>query len=323
MIVKRATLHNEDEIHRKDIRIGDTVVVQRAGDVIPQIVAVVAEKRVGTEIPFSMPEFCPSCGSPVHREPGEAMHYCTNASCPSQLREHLYHFVSRGAMDIDGLGSKLIDRFIDLGWIRGMADIYALDWVAVAELEGLGEKSAANLAAAVEESKSRPLARVINALGIRHVGERTAELLASRFGSIDVLMAASQEEINAIPGVGSTLAASVADYFTTESNREQISRLAAAGVIMSEQRHNSGPRVLDGLTLVLTGKLEALTRPEAEERLRNAGANVTGSVSKKTNLVIAGTDAGSKADRARELGVRIIDESDMLRLLDGDLSILN
>ena len=202
MIVKRATLHNEDEIHRKDIRIGDTVVVQRAGDVIPQIVAVVAEKRVGTEIPFSMPEFCPSCGSPVHREPGEAMHYCTNASCPSQLREHLYHFVSRGAMDIDGLGSKLIDRFIDLGWIRGMADIYALDWVAVAELEGLGEKSAANLAAAVEESKSRPLARVINALGIRHVGERTAELLASRFGSIDALMAASQEEINAIPGVG-------------------------------------------------------------------------------------------------------------------------
>jgi DNA ligase (NAD+) len=323
VIVKRATLHNEDEIHRKDIRIGDTVVVQRAGDVIPQIVAVVAEKRTGTEIPFSMPEFCPSCGSPVHREPGEAMHYCTNASCPAQLREHLYHFVSRGAMDIDGLGSKLIDRFIDLGWIRGMADIYALDWAAVAELEGLGEKSAANLSAAVEESKSRPLARVINALGIRHVGERTAELLASRFGSIEALMAASQEEINAIPGVGSILASSVADYFSTESNREQVERLRAAGVTVSEQRQHSGPRVLDGITLVLTGKLEALTRPEAEERLRDAGANVTGSVSKKTNLVIAGADAGTKADRARELGVRIIGESDMLRLLDGDLSILD
>jgi DNA ligase (NAD+) len=323
VIVKRATLHNEDEIHRKDIRIGDTVVVQRAGDVIPQIVSVVADKRTGAEIPFSMPEHCPSCGSPIHREPGEAMHYCTNATCPAQLREHLYHFVSRGAMDIDGLGSKLIDRFVDLGWIRGMADIYSLDWAAVAELEGLGEKSAANLSASVEESKQRPLARVISALRIRHVGERTAEILASRFGSIEALMQASQEEINSVPGVGSVLAASVADYFTTESNREQIERLRAAGVTMSEQRAANGPRVLDGLTIVLTGKLESLTRPDAEERLRRAGANVTGSVSKKTSLVIAGADAGSKADRARELGIRIIGEDEMLRLLDGELSILD
>jgi DNA ligase (NAD+) len=204
-----------------------------------------------------------------------------------------------------------------------MADIYSLDWSAVAALEGLGEKSAANLSAAVEESKQRPLARVINALGIRHVGERTAELLASRFGSIEALGQASQEEINSVPGVGSVLAASVADYFSYDSNREQNERLGAAGVTMSEQRASNGPRVLDGLTIVLTGKLESLTRPDAEERLRRAGANVTGSVSKKTSLVIAGADAGSKADRARELGIRIIGEDEMLRLLDGELSILD
>ena len=225
VIVKRATLHNEDEIERKDIRIGDTVVVQRAGDVIPQIVRVMADRRTGDEQPFVMPERCPACDSPVHRAPGEAMRYCTNASCPAQLREHLYHFVSRGAMDIDGLGSKLIDRFIDLGWIKDMADIYSLDWQKVSELEGLGEKSAENLKSAVEASKKRPLARLVNALGVRHVGERTAALLASRFGSIEGLMQASVDEINAVPGIGRVLAESVVDFFATESNRDQIERL--------------------------------------------------------------------------------------------------
>lgn len=323
VIVKRATLHNEDEIQRKDIRIGDTVVVQRAGDVIPQIVKVIEERRTGEETPFLMPTHCPACGSPVHREPGEAMHYCTNATCPAQLREHLYHFVSRGAMEIDGLGSKLVDRFIDLGWIKDMAGIYSLDWEEVAKLEGLGEKSAANLKAAVEQSKTRPLSRLINALGIRHVGERTAELLASRFGSIDALMEATQEEINAVPGVGAVLAKSVVDFFSAEANREQIERLRAAGVKMVGDHQDGRSRVLDGLTLVLTGKLNTMTRPDAEQRLRRAGANVTSSVSKKTTFVIAGEDAGSKADRARELGIRIIDEQELLSLLDGDLSILN
>jgi DNA ligase (NAD+) len=285
-------------------------------------VKVVTEKRTGDETPFVMPDRCPACDSPVHREPGEAMRYCTNASCPAQLREHLYHFVGRGAMDIDGLGARLIDRFVDLGWVKDMAGIYALDWNAVSELEGLGEKSAANLKAAVEESKQRPLSRIINALGIRHVGERTAELLAARFGSMDALMEASQDEIGALPGIGDILAASVVDFFAAEANRDQIDRLRVAGVNMIGEQVDGNSRLLDGLTLVLTGKLNTMTRPDAELRLRRAGANVTGSVSKKTTLVVAGEDAGSKADRARELGIRIIGEHELLSLLDGDLSIL-
>lgn len=323
VIVKRATLHNEDEIERKDLRIGDTVVVQRAGDVIPQIVASLSDQRDGSERVFEMPTVCPACGAPVVREEGEAMRYCTNASCPAQLLEHLTHFVSRGAMDIDGLGGKLVARFVELGWVQSMADIYALDWSKVAELEGMGEKSAEKLANGVEESKHRTLARLLIALGIRHVGERTADLLAQRFGSIDGLMAASVEEINTVPGVGTVLAQSVADFFASAQNRDQIERLRAAGVTVVDARASeSGERPLADLTIVLTGKLEAMTRPEAEERLRSMGANVTGSVSKKTSLVIAGEDAGSKADKARELGVPILGEGDMLTLLDGDLSVL-
>lgn len=324
VIVKRATLHNEDEIERKDLLIGDYVIVQRAGDVIPQIVKSIPERRTGEETRFEMPTECPACGAPVHREPGEAMRYCTNSVCPAQLREHLYHFVSRGAMDIDGLGSKLVDRFVDLGWVTNMASIYYLDWDAVSQLEGLGEKSAENLKTAVEASKSRPFSRVINALGIRHVGERTAELLANRFGSIDRLMAADVAEVNSVPGVGLVLAQSVVDFFAIESNREQIALLRAAGVNMAERETDStSERPLEGLTIVLTGRLAELTRPEAEDKLRRAGANVTGSVSRKTSIVIAGEDAGSKADRARELNVRIGTEQDMLRLLAGDLSVLD
>ncbi len=323
VIVKRATLHNEDEILRKDLMIGDLVVVQRAGDVIPQIVKSIPEQRTGSETPFAMPDECPACGAPVHREPGEAMRYCTNSVCPAQLREHLYHFVSRGAMDIDGLGARLIDRFVDLGWVENMASIYYLDWDEVRQLEGLGDKSADNLRAAVEDSKNRPFARVLNALGIRHVGERTAELLAGRFRTIDNLIAADVEAVNTVPGIGNVLATSVVDFFTIEANREQIELLRQAGVTMSEPEGDSETaRHLDGLTIVLTGRLSELTRPEAEEKLRKAGANVTSSVSKKTQLVIAGEDAGSKADKARELNVRIGTEQDMLRLLAGDLSVL-
>src|SRR6478735_9924254 len=209
VLVRRATLHNEDEIARKDIRIGDTVVVQRAGDVIPQVVMVLTDHRTGIEVPFEMPEKCPSCGSPTFREPGEAMRYCTNSACPAQLKEHLHHFVARTAMDIDGLGSKLTDRFVDLGWLHDAADIYDLDWKAVEELEGLGEKSAENLRNAVLVSKSRPVARMVNALGIRHVGERTAALLADRFHAIDRLAAASLEEINSVAGIGEVVADSI------------------------------------------------------------------------------------------------------------------
>jgi DNA ligase (NAD+) len=317
--VSRATLHNEDEIARKDIRIGDTVVVQRAGDVIPQIVKVIEERRPPDTEPFEMPETCPVCGAPTHREPGVAMRYCTNAACPAQLKEHLHHFVSRTAMDIGGLGGKLIDRFVDLGLIRDMADLYALDWDQIATLERLGEKSAANLKEAVEASKTRPLARLINALGIRHVGERTAGLLADRFGSLDRLMSASLEEINAIGGIGGVLAQSVYDFFQEPRNRAIIAKLQAAGVRTADDRTGdttNGLAHLAGKTFVLTGRLETMSRPQAEERLRRAGATVSGSVSKKTSYVVAGEEAGSKADRARELKVPIIGEHELLALLD-------
>jgi DNA ligase (NAD+) len=322
--VQRATLHNEDEIARKDIRIGDTVVVQRAGDVIPQIVAVMTEKRTGTEKPFLMPQNCPVCGAPTHREPGVAMRYCTNAACPAQLKEHLHHFVARGSMDIDGLGSKLTDRFVELGWIKDAADIYSLDWKAISELDGLGEKSAAKLQNAVEESKSRPIERFINALGIRHVGERTAGLLADRFGSIDNLMAASFDDINSVAGIGEVVARSVYDFFQEPRNRTILEKMRAAGVRFEDggEKPKAGSQ-LSGLTFVLTGRLEKLTRPQAEEFLRRAGANVAGSVSKKTSYVVAGEEAGSKAEKAKELGVEIIDEQRMLSMLDGTDAELN
>ena len=321
VLVKRATLHNEDEIARKDIRIGDTVVVQRAGDVIPQIVKVIAENRTGEEVPFVMPEACPVCGSPTMREPDVAMRYCTNAACPAQLKEHLHHFVSRTAIDIAGMGSKLTDRFVVLGWVKDAADLFLLPWEEVAQLEGLGEKSAANLREAIEESKQRPLARLINALGIRHVGERTASLLADRFGSIDRLMIATLEEINAIGGIGEVLAASVFSFFQDPTNHAIVEKLRSAGVRVEDERVSREINAnVAGKTFVLTGRLETLTRPQAEERLRQAGANVSGSVSKKTSYVVAGEEAGSKADKARELGVPIITEGDMMAMLNSDES---
>jgi DNA ligase (NAD+) len=320
VVVRRATLHNEDEIARKDIRIGDTVVIQRAGDVIPQIVKVMVEKRTGQERVFEMPANCPSCGAPTKREPDVAMRYCTNAACPAQLKEHLHHFVSRTAMDIAGMGAKLTDRFVELGWVEDAADLYSLPWGEVAQLEGLGEKSAANLRDGVETSKNRPLARLINALGIRHIGERTAALLADRFGTIEALMAASQDQINAVGGVGQILAKSVYDFFQESRNRTIVDKLRQAGVRLADQRANgNGQSTLSGLTFVLTGRLETLTRPQAEERLRQAGANVAGSVSKKTSYVVAGEDAGNKADKARELGVTIINEQNMLEMLENGI----
>ncbi len=319
--VARATLHNEEEIARKDIRIGDTVIVQRAGDVIPQIVKVMEDRRTGSEVPYQMPDTCPSCGAPVHKEPGVAMRYCTNAACPAQLREHIHHFVSRVAMDIDGLGDKLADRFIELGWIHDAADIYRLDWEAIANLEGMGEKSAGNLRESVERSKQQPLWRLINGLGIRHVGERTATLLADRFGSLDALQQATVEEVNAIAGIGSIVAESVVDFMQEPRNQAVMRKFVEAGVNTTDGRdgHKENGRILDGLTLVLTGRLETLTRPEAEEKLRRAGANVTSSVSKKTSAVIAGADAGSKETKARSLGVPVLGEDDLTRMLAGEL----
>jgi len=318
--VSRATLHNEDEIARKDIRIGDTVVVQRAGDVIPQIVKVVEERRTGAEVPYHFPDACPVCGTPVHREPGVAMRYCTNASCPAQLKERLHHFVSRSAMDIEGLGAKLVDRFVDLGWLHDASDIYHLDWDQVAALDGLGEKSAKNLKGSIEASKDQPIWRLLHGLGIRHVGERTATLIADRFGSFAALFAAPVEEITGIAGIGGIVAQSVYDFAQEPVNQALIARLAAAGVRVADERdEHAENRPLEGLTLVLTGRLDTMSRPEAEERLRQAGANVTSSVSKKTSAVIAGADAGSKAEKAIALKVPVLDEDDLHLLLAGTL----
>jgi DNA ligase (NAD+) len=320
--VQRASLFNEDEIARKDIRLGDTVIVERAGDVIPYVVRVVEEKRDPTSMPYEMPTTCPSCGTAVVRLDGEAMRYCPNAECPSQLKELVHHFVARGAMDIAGMGDKLTDRFVDLGWIGDVADIYSLDWEQVGQLERFGEKSASNLQAAVEASKSRPLARLIFALGIRHIGERAARLLADRYGSIDRIAAASVEEINSIGGIGKILAESVVAWFADPHNQHVIAKLKAAGVRVEDHRseaHN-GSQHLKGKTFVLTGRLDTMTRPQAEERLRQAGATVSGSVSKKTSFVVAGEEAGSKAEKAVELKVPVVTEAEMIAMLEGTTS---
>lgn len=319
VLVSRATLHNEDEIRRKDIRVGDTVVVQRAGDVIPQVVQVITERRTGNEREFVMPEHCPVCGAPTHRADGEVARYCTNASCPAQLKRHIEHFVARGAMDIDGLGEKLGNRFVDLGMIRDLGDIYRLDWETLANLDGLGETSAANLRNAVEVSKDRPLQRLIFGLGIPFVGERSSRLLADRFHSLDNLIAADVDTIDSVPGIGAVQAQGVFDFFHTPQNLEVIEKLRTAGVRMIDAHAGDGPASgpLAGRSVVLTGRLTSMTRPEAEEALRRAGANVAGSVSRKTTAVFAGEDAGSKADRARELGVPVLGEDELRQVLSG------
>ena len=319
VIVSRATLHNEDEIRRKDIRIGDAVVVQRAGDVIPQVVQVITERRNGDEREFVMPERCPVCGSPTHRADGEAVRYCTNSACPAQLKRHIHHFVSRGGMDIEGLGEKLANRFVDLGMIRDLGDIYSLDWESITQLEGLGEVSVNNLRAAVESSKQRPLERLIFALGIPFVGERSSRFLADRFHSLDNLIAADADTIDSVPGIGSVQAQSVHDFLHKAENLTVIDKLRAAGVRMVDDDAGDGPAngPLAGKTVVLTGRLVNMTRTEAEAALRRSGANVAGSVSKKTTAVFAGDDAGSKADRARELGVPVLGEEQLLAILRG------
>ncbi|MEX1158506.1 MAG: NAD-dependent DNA ligase LigA [Thermomicrobiales bacterium] len=314
--VSRSTLHNEDEIRRLDIRIGDTVVVERAGDVIPKIVRVVTEARSGDEQEFAWPDRCPVCGSTIERVAGEAMSYCVNSSCPAQLREQVSHFVSRGAMDIDGLGAKLAARFVDMDLIRSLADVYRLNWDAILELEGMGEKSVERLQRSIEASKQRPLDRVIFALGIRHVGERNAGLLADRFRSLDTIAAASLEEIAAVAGVGPVVAQSIVDWFAEERNHKLVEELKALGVRTEQDGSREPSEALPewrDKSVVLTGRLATMQRGDAEALLKRAGANVTSSVSRKTSVVIVGEDAGSKADKAREYGITIIDEAEFLR----------
>jgi DNA ligase (NAD+) len=317
VIVKRAALHNEDDIRRKDIRIGDTVIVQRAGEVIPEVVGPVASRRTGKEKKFVMPTKCPVCGSEVIKPEGEAMSRCTNMSCPAQVYELVKHFVSRGAMDIEGIGEKLAEALLKAGLIKDVGDIYTLEEEKLIGLERMGEKSADNILKAIAESKKRPLSRVIFALGIRHVGSETAEILAKNFGSIDRLSQATAEELMAVPTIGPTIAESIVAFFRQASNRKVIDKLKKAGVRMAEEiTEKPREQPLAGKEFVVTGKLDSFTRTEAEARIRELGGSVGSSVSKKTTYLVVGADPGSKLDRARELSTALLDEKQFLDMLE-------
>jgi DNA ligase (NAD+) len=313
--VARATLHNEDEIARLDVEIGDTVLVERSGDVIPKIVRVM--ERGADRRKFRMPASCPVCGGHVVREEGEAASRCVNTNCPARLRESLLHFASRHVMDIDGMGDALVDQLLNRGIVDSIADLYALTLEQLLELERMGQKSASKIIRNIDESRSRPLARVLNGLGIPFVGERTAQILASHFGSLDEIADASTETLQEVNEVGPKVAESIRQFFAEERNRELIKRLRAAGLRFTapKERKKEGP--LTGLTFVLTGTLPTLKREEAKERIEAAGAKVAGSVSSKTSFVVAGEDAGSKLDKARELGVPVLDEAGLLSKLQG------
>jgi len=313
--VSNVSLHNEDEVRKKDVRIGDAVLIERAGDVIPYLVQVVTSKRPPDAKPFHMPTHCPACGAKAFRPEGEAIWRCTNSACPAQLKERLFHFGSRRAMDIEHLGEVVIGQLVDRGMVKDFADLYSLTVEELAGLERMAEKSARNLVNAIEASKTRGLARLLNGLGIRMVGERAAQLLASRFGSMDKLMAATEDEINEIYGIGPQIAQSVVRFFAEPHNRRTIERLREAGVVMREEGMAEGPKPLEGKTLVLTGGLRSLTRDQAKDLVIRRGGRVTGSVSKKTDYIVVGEDPGSKADDARRLGVPTLEEAAFLKLV--------
>ena len=314
--VRNATLHNIAYIESNDIRIGDTVLVTRAGDVIPRVVGPVPSERTGKERTFTMPDLCPVCGSDVDHPPGEAMSRCTNAACPAQVYERVRHFASRGAMDIEGLGDVMAQQLTELGLVRDIADVYALDARSLASVPRTGPKSIENLLASIERSKRRGLARVLYALGIRFVGSQTAQILAGDFGTIEAIEDASEEELQASEGIGPELSASVALFFKQAANRKMIERLQRAGVdTTAPLRPRAAAGALAGKTFVLTGTLPNLTREQAAERIVAAGGKVTGSVSKKTDYVVAGSEPGSKLAKAEQLGVTILDEDGLRRLL--------
>jgi DNA ligase (NAD+) len=314
--VERATLHNEADILRKDIRAGDTVIVHRAGDVIPYVVGPVLELRPKGTRPFKMPERCPVCGSAVEHPADDAFSYCTNISCPAQLRERIRHFCSRGAMDIEGVGDVLASALVDAGLCKDVADIYDLTTERLSEIPRMGPKSIENVLAAIEGSKQRGPARLLAALNIRFVGSQNAALLVDEFGSIDALESASAEELSAVEGIGPQIAESVAFFFHEPRNRAVVERLRKHGLLMSAPKRERAPAgVLAGKTLVLTGTLPNLTREEATELIVNAGGKVSSSVSKKTDYVVAGEEAGSKLSKAESLGLVILDETGLRRLL--------
>jgi DNA ligase (NAD+) len=318
--VKRATLHNEDEIRRKDIRIGDRVIIEKAGEIIPAVVKVVTEKRTGEEREFSMPTACPVCGSEVEKREGEVALRCINLQCPAQVKNWLTHFASRGAMDINGLGESLVEQLVDGGLVKTPAELYALQKVEVLGLERMGEKSADNLIKGLEDSKKRPFEKVLFGLGIRHVGKGAASILANEFKNIDALMAADIQSLEEIHDIGPIVGKSVVEYFQALETREIINQLRAAGVNF-EQADAGGSNELEGLTFVLTGSMESMTRDEAGDKIKARGGKVSGSVSKNTSYLVAGESAGSKLTKAEKLGVTILNEEQLIALLGSDEAI--
>jgi DNA ligase (NAD+) len=315
--VTNATLHNEDEARRKDVRVGDTVIVRRAGDVIPEVVAVIPEKRMHEAQLFTMPRTCPVCGSEAVREEGEADYRCTGGLfCGAQRKQAILHFAQRRAMDIEGLGEKLVDQLVEGNVIKTLADLYRLGLSALCSLDRMAEKSAQNVLAALEKSKRTTLPRFLFGLGIRHAGEATARDLTRHFGKLDAIMDASVEQLLEVPDVGPVVAESIHTFFQQAHNREVVEQLRACGVHWEEGEPAARvPKPLAGKTIVLTGTLPTLSRDEAKDLLEAAGAKVAGSVSKKTDYVVAGTEAGSKLDKARELGVPVLDEDGLKELL--------
>src|SRR3989454_246823 len=312
--VSRATLHNMDEIERLGVKIGDAVLIQRAGEVIPQVVKVVKHAPHGRE--FHMPKKCPVCGGEVFRAQGEVAYRCLNAACPAKLKESLLHFSRRRAMNIDGLGQALVDQLVDKGLVRDVADLYSLTRDPLASLERMGEKSASNLLEEIENSKQADLARVIFALGIPFVGERTAQFLAEHFGSLDKLASASREEVEEVFEVGPKVSEGIARFFREKRNQEVLAKLRQAGVRFKQEKAAiHGARPLEGKQFVLTGTLPHYSRDEAQRMIEEAGGRLTSSVSKKTDYVVVGADPGSKFEKARSLGVKTIDEEDLLKLL--------
>ena len=313
--VSRATLHNVDYIREKDIRIGDKVLVQKAGDIIPEVLSVVKEKRTGDEKIFEMPDRCPVCGARVYREEGEAAYRCTGSECEAQLARNIIHFASRDAMDIEGMGPAMVEKLLENGLVSSVYDIYTLKAEDVAALDKMGEKSASNLISAISKSKENDLSKLIFALGIRHVGSRNAKILAMKFRTLDKLINATEEEISSVDEIGTVIAQSIANFFNQEQNIELVSNLRSAGLNF-ECKEFISEGVFSGKTFVLTGTLPTLSRNEASKIITDNGGKVSSSVSKKTDYVLAGEEAGGKLDNANALGITVISEADLFNLIN-------
>jgi DNA ligase (NAD+) len=315
--ISMATLHNPEDLARKDIREGDTVIIEKAGDVIPRVVGPVLAKRPEDSTPWTMPTSCPVCGAPLIKPPDEVVWRCENASCPAKLKRGIEHFVSRGAMNIEGIGESLIEQLVERGLVRDVAGLYFLNAATLENLERMGRKSAAKLLDEIDRSRSNELWRLLNGLGIRHVGERGAQVLANHFASVDAIIAASLETLQQVREVGPVMAQSVRTWFDSAENRALIEHLREGGVRVTEERRAQpeGPQPLAGQTFVITGTLDAMSRDEAAAHVERLGGKVTGSVSKKTSCVVVGAEPGSKLEKARALGVQTLDESAFLALI--------